>query len=120
MELKALPQSFSVCRVEDLTGIGGEYFFTAQTPEENSLICPTSSVPANTTAREDNWRGFFITGVLDFSLIGILSEISTVLAQEKIGIVAVSSYNTDYIFVKENNFSRALSALKKSGYTVLD
>jgi len=120
MELKILKQLFSVCRVEDLTGANGEYFFTARTPEENSLICPTSSVPANTTAREDGWRGFFIAGVLDFSLIGILADISTVLAQEKIGIVAVSSYNTDYIFVKENNFSRALSALKKSGYNVLD
>ncbi|MBO4539065.1 MAG: ACT domain-containing protein [Clostridia bacterium] len=120
MELKILRQPFSVCRVEDLTDIGGEYFFTARTPEENSLICPTASVPANTTAREDHWRGFFIAGALDFSLIGVLAKISTVLAQEKIGIVAVSTYNTDYVFVKENNFSRALSALEKSGYTVWD
>ena len=75
-------------------------------------------MPSETTAREDGWKGFRIEGVLDFSLIGILSKISTILAENKIGIFAVSTYNTDYILVKEENFERALSVLSEAGYEI--
>lgn len=60
-----------------------------------------------------------IQGVLDFSLIGILSKILGVLAEEKIGIAAVSTFNTDYIFVKDNQLQRAAEALSKAGYKIL-
>ena len=89
-----------------------------KTDGELSLVCPTEEVPENTLAREDGWRGFRIEGVLDFSLIGILAKISGILAEEKIGIFAVSTYNTDYIFTKEAAFSRAMDALKAAGYEV--
>lgn len=56
--------------------------------------------------------------MLDFSLIGILSGISTILADNKIGIFAVSTYNTDYILVKEENFIKALEVLAKEGYEI--
>lgn len=61
---------------------------------------------------------FRIEGTLDFSLIGILSRITSLLAENGIGIFAVSTYNTDYIFVKEENFLPALSVLKKNGYEI--
>lgn len=64
-------------------------------------------------------RGFKIQGVLDFSLLGILSKISTILAENKIGIFAVSTYNTDYIFTKESNYEKALKALQEAGYEIL-
>ena len=81
-------------------------------------MCKTEDTPINTTNRVDGWRGFRIEGELDFSLIGILSRISTVLAENKIGIFAVSTYNTDYILVKKENFNKAINALEKAGYTV--
>lgn len=122
MKIITLKNAFSVCKTADLSGIdlNKEYFFIGKTATENSLICPTCDAPKNVIAREDNWRGFFIDGTLDFSLIGILADISTLLARKKIGIVAVSTYDTDYIFVKEKNFSSALSALEESGYLVED
>jgi len=70
------------------------------------------------SAREDGWKGFRIEGILDFSLIGILSKISAILADNKIGIFAVSTYNTDYILVKEGDLERAAQALSKAGYVV--
>ena len=73
---------------------------------------------SNTTDKEDGWRGFRIVGKLDFSLIGILARISGILAEAGIGIFAVSTCNTDYIFTKEENFERALDALARQG-TVL-
>lgn len=75
--------------------------------------------PQNTLERDDGWRGFRIQGVLDFSLVGILSKLSGILAEHKIGIFAVSTYNTDYILVKEENFERALDVLASEGYIIL-
>lgn len=121
MLLKILPQNFTVCKTADFSQVNfeNEYTFTAKTKEENSLVCETKSVPKNTLFREDGWKCFKIEGVLDFSLVGILAEISRILAQEKIGIFAVSTFNTDYIFVKQENFTGAKKALLKAGHEVL-
>ena len=71
MEIKALTDLFSVCKVEDATQIdlSKDFCFIAKTDEEISLVCPTKNVPAVTSARDDGWRGFRIQGTLDFSLI---------------------------------------------------
>ena len=118
--LEPLAPVFSVCKVTDYSGIdpGRLYCFTGRTDEENSLVCPVSDVPENTVEREDGWKAFRIRGVLDFSLIGILARIAGVMAAEGIGIFAVSTFNTDYFFVKEEDFGNALEALKEAGYPV--
>ncbi len=122
MELKVLQYSFTVCKVSTNNHIdlNTEFCFVGKTDDEISLVCKTEDAPTDTTERDDGWKGFRIEGVLDFSLIGILSKISSILAENNIGIFAVSTFNTDYIFVKSENFDRALSALKKKGYFVKD
>ena len=82
-------------------------------------MCPTEHVPADALVCDDGWRAFRIEGVLDFSLIGILARISTLLAQNRIGIFAVSTYNTDYILTKAESFDRALQVLAESGFDIL-
>ncbi len=121
MELKAFSFDFSVCKVADAAElpVGAQFCFTATTDEEISLVCLTADVPERTTEREDGWKAFRIQGVLDFSLIGILAKISGVLAEEEIGLFAISTFNTDYILVKEENFTRALDALQAAGYEVV-
>jgi len=121
MELKRLEYGLTVCKVADIAEIdaGSDFYFIGKTDEELSLVCKTEDTPSNTIERDDGWRGFRIQGVLDFSLIGILSKISGILAENEIGIFAVSTYNTDYILVKENNFERALGVLSAEGYTVI-
>ena len=89
------------------------------TDEEISLVCKTDYVPQNTIERDDGWRGFRIQCVLDFSLIGILSKLSAILAENNIGIFAVSTFNTDYILVKAENFEKALKVLSDAGYDVV-
>ena len=122
MKLKKLPYNFTVCKAADLSAIklSADFFFIGRTDEELSLVCRTEDVPENTVERDDGWRGFRIEGVLDFSLIGILSKISTILAENQIGIFAVSTYNTDYILVKAENFDRAMDALSAEGYEVIE
>ncbi|MCR5665711.1 MAG: ACT domain-containing protein [Eubacterium sp.] len=121
MELKKLEYDLTVCKVEDLADINtnSDFYFIGKTDEELSLVCRTEDTPAKTLERDDGWRGFRIQGVLDFSLIGILSRISGILAGHKIGIFAVSTYNTDYILVKEENFGKALKVLLGEGYKVI-
>ncbi len=122
MELKKLRHKFSVCKVEDysMVDFNQEFCFTGRTEEENSLVCVTEHVPENATERDDGWRAFRIQGILDFSLIGILARIAGLLAQNEIGIFAVSTYNTDYILTKEENYEKALEILKQAGYQIID
>jgi hypothetical protein len=121
MELKRIDHKLTVCKVASASDIrpDAEFCFIARTDEELSLVCKTEDTPQGTLARDDGWRAFRIQGVLDFSLIGILAKLSGILAAHRIGIFAVSTYNTDYILVKEENFERALSALAAEGYTVV-
>lgn len=121
MELMRIGTDFSVCKIVDITKVNfkDEYWFLSKTDEEISLVCQTRFVPDNSIEKDDGWKAFRIQGILDFSLIGILSKISTILAENKIGIFAVSTYNTDYILVKENNYQLALEKLKNAGYIIV-
>lgn len=117
MKLEILPRPMTVCkllRLEDFD-LSGLYFI-GNTGAELSLVCETERTPARTLAREDGWRALRIAGTLDFSLTGILSGIASILAEEKIGIFAVSTYDTDYILVKRENLDRAVEALRREGY----
>ena len=120
MKLKKLPFDLTVCKTQSVSDINlsSDFFFIGRTDEELSLVCRTEDVPEKTVERDDGWRGFRIEGVLDFSLVGILSKLSTILAENGIGIFAVSTYNTDYILVKAENFEKALTVLSAEGYTV--
>ena len=122
MELKKLPYDLTVCKVASLADVDldTEFFFLGKTDEELSLVCRTEDVPAVTVERDDGWKGFRIEGVLEFSMIGILSKLSGILAENEIGLFAVSTYNTDYILVKEANFAKALEVLAAEGYTIVD
>ena len=121
MELKMIEHNLTVCKVRDVSDIDitAEFFFIGKTDEELSLVCKTDDTPNETIERDDGWKGFRIQGTLDFSLIGVLSKLSGILADHKIGIFAVSTYNTDYILVKEENFDKALKVLAAEGYTLI-
>lgn len=122
MEIKKIDHNFSVCQVEDysLVNLNSEYSFIGKTDEEKSLVCITDEVPANVIQRDDGWKAFRIRGVLDFSLIGILAKIAAALADNGISIFAVSTYNTDYVLMKRENYQKALDVLKALGYMIID
>ena len=99
MQIKKIYHNFSICQVEDysLVNLEADYSFIAKTEEERSLVCITKDVPSNVIRREDGWKAFCVQGVLDFSLIGILSKISTILAERGISIFAVSTSGYEII-----------------------
>ena len=116
----ALGQEFSVCKVKDYSQVNLDlpFVFTGSTDEEKSLVCPTTLVPQNIVERDDGWKALRINGILDFSLIGILARISNSLAENGIGIFAVSTFNTDYIFVKKRDLENAIKALEDAGFVI--
>ncbi|WP_343207926.1 ACT domain-containing protein [Anaerolentibacter hominis] len=119
MNLTILDGEFSVCKLYDLSQIdyNDPYLFISKTEEELSLVCLSGSVPDNAAVCEPGWRAFRVEGELDFSLIGILSRLTGILAEHKISVFAISTYNTDYILVKKEQFREAKRALTDAGYT---
>jgi hypothetical protein len=122
MDLKIIHREFSICKLKDLSKVNfnDEYCFLGKTEEEISLVCDSRYVPKNYLECENGWRAFRIQGILDFSLVGILSKISTLLADSRIGIFAISTYNTDYILVKEENWNLTVDVLSKNNYNFID
>ena len=113
MTLELLPQKFSVCQIENpgQANLTAPFTFLSRTDEEISLVCESEKAPKDALKREDGWRGLRIAGPLDFSLIGILAKIAGLLAAQKISIFAISTYNTDYVLIKEAQLQNALDAL---------
>ena len=121
LKLEKLDREFTVCKLPENAVPDRKYsfFFMAKTDEELSLVCPTEETPPDTIAREDGWKAFRVHRTLDFSLTGILAKITGILAENGIPIFAVSTYNTDYILVKQENFEKAAAVLSEKGYSIL-
>jgi len=92
-----------------------KFYSITKTDEELSIVVD-ENVDVKSDIVENNWRAIKIEGVLDFSLIGILAKISTILAEVKVSIFAISTYNTDYILLKQDVLEKAIDALKENGY----
>lgn len=119
-QLELLEEEFTVCKVAKIPQdiFKDQFVFLAKTDHELSLVCKTASVPKNTTAREDGWSALRFQGQIDFSETGVLHRFSKVMAEEGIGIFAISTYDTDYLLLKTEDIERAVEALKKEGYSV--
>ena len=121
MQLQIIPGTFVVCKIPDATraNLNDDFYFLSRTDEELSLVCREESIPDNHTETESGWNMFRVSGILDFSLTGILSNLAGILAQANVGIFAVSTYNTDYILLKAENLPRAMDALRSAGHTFI-
>lgn len=120
MELKILDNKLKVAKLKVGDKIPEvifkqEFYSITKTDEELSIVLD-ENINIQSDIIEHNWRAIKIVGTLDFALIGILSKISTILAQAQISIFAISTYNTDYILIKENKLEKAIEVLKKNEY----
>ena len=125
LTLSVLNETLAVCRLKNdekipLWVISDNAFFSiTKTNDELSIVCLEDSVPKETVA-EKGFRCFKIEGPLDFSLIGVLAPIANLLAENKISIFVVSTYDTDYILVRQENLNEAIVTLRKVGYIILE
>jgi uncharacterized protein len=119
LNLKIIDCELTVCKISgtDEIPFQDEFVFVGKTDEELSLVCSTASVPKTCTTREDGWKGFRVEGTLDFSLIGILAKMADILANHKISVFVVSTFNTDYVLVKSEELEYAVKLLQERGYS---
>lgn len=120
--LAVLPQLFTVHRFSPQTKpdpiiFDQSIYFIGKTADELSVVIP-SDILLDSTEQETHWSCLKVLGPLDFSLTGILADISGVLANESISIFAISTFDTDYVLVKENHLSKAILALENNNYTI--
>lgn len=118
--LKIQPWQLSIVKLSRhaMPPVGDNAFFaTVIAPNECSLVCETAHAPAS-DQRRDGWRCLEVTGPLDFAMVGVLAEISRCLAERGISIVAISSFDTDYILVPQESLLAATEALRSAGHRV--
>jgi hypothetical protein len=124
LELEVLPNALAVCRFTPATPVPawafqGSFYSVSRTPEELSVVCDEALVPADVKT-EKNWRCFKVKGPLAFGLTGILASLANPLAEAGISIFAVSTFDTDYLLVKQKDFDQATKALKLAGHKLKD
>ncbi|MEI5990667.1 hypothetical protein A5881_002172 [Enterococcus termitis] len=90
------------------------------TEDECSIIAPTNTLPTEQAISVDeDWVIIQIVGELDFSLVGILTQLANPLAENQISIFALSTYNTDYLLIKNKDKEKASLVLSNHGHTFL-
>lgn len=122
LELTLLPDELSVCRLPAGAAVppwavSGGLTSVSWTADETSVVCASSAVPSDVRA-EAGWRAFAVAGPLDFGLTGILLSIARPLADAGVGIFAISTYDTDYVLVKQSSLKAATAALTAFGHRV--
>lgn len=116
MDLIILPDSLSVCRLAPDSPIppwatAGSFYAIVRSPDELSVVCPDGLPPAG-TQREGPWRALKVQGPLDFEETGILADLTVPLAAAGVSVFAVSSFDTDYLLIRETSLSIALRVLR--------
>ncbi|MDA8337420.1 MAG: ACT domain-containing protein [Peptococcaceae bacterium] len=120
--LLVLPGQFAVCRMDSGREIPGwatdnSFFSVTRTPGELSVICPQDKVPSGIEC-EMSFRIIRVSGPLSLSLIGLIASISRVIANVGVSLLSISTYETDYILVKDKDLESALAALSREGWQV--
>ena len=91
------------------------FWSVTRTGEELSIVLPEENVPGDWKA-EKGWCCLKVHGPLDFSLTGILASLATPLAEAGISIFAISTYDTDYVLVRDKDLARAKNVLAECGH----
>lgn len=124
LELDLLPETLAVCRLDPgvplipiLQALPGGFLAVVRTDDEVSVVCPETAAP-DSWRREGGWRAFKVRGPLDFALTGVLASLADPLAAASVSLFAVSTFDTDYVLVREAALERARAALEAAGHTL--
>ena len=122
VSLTPLDGRCAVCRLSPSESIpdwaaSAPWLALVRASDELSIVCDQDLVPIE-VPQERDWRRLRVTGTLDFHLTGILAALAAPLAEAKIPLFAISSFNTDYLLVKADDWERALQALRSAGHAI--
>jgi hypothetical protein len=122
LRMSPLPEVLAICRLDSDAAIPswaatGCFFSITRASEELSIICPEANVPDRTVCSR-GWRCLKVEGPLSFYEIGVVASLTAPLALADISVFIVSSYDTDYLLVKSENFERAVGFLTEAGHVI--
>ena len=119
--LEVLAGNYVICRLEPGESVpewaGGEFVSVTHTQDELSIVCRNQDVPDD-VQRETGWRCLRVAGKLDFSLVGVIAKITAILADTEVSTFVISTFDTDYLLVRELDLDRSIAALKEAGYSI--
>ncbi|MDF2886954.1 MAG: hypothetical protein K0R23_1339 [Lacrimispora sp.] len=117
MDLQIIDRKFSICKVNEVSNqlLNHEFTFISKTDNELSVICETDHIPEISLTVEHGWRCFRIAEDASFEKYGMIAFLSKIIADEKTCILVVATYDTDYIFLKEDKFDDIKKALLDNG-----
>jgi hypothetical protein len=122
LDLFPLDDRLAVCRLDRGNDVPpwatrGGFCSITLTPDELSVVCPESAVPEGVRA-EKGWRALRVAGAIDFSMVGVLASLTTPMAEAGVPLFALSTFDTDYLLIKEHHLGRAIEALTACGHVV--
>lgn len=120
--LSVLPERFAICRLGPSEEIAAwatrsAVFSVTRTREELSIVCPEENVPPETVCAR-GWRALRLVGTFDFAMTGILASVAGPLARAGVSIFSFSTYDTDYVLVREEQLEKAKKALTDRGHAI--
>lgn len=122
MKLRQVPGEFSIGRFDPdiaLPAVASKNFCSiSRTPGEVTIVCETDYMPRGCDKREDGWACLEVEGILDSSISGLITKISTALAGAEISLFAVSTFDTDYVLVKAKTLAKARDVLRRAGVSL--
>ncbi len=123
LTLSVLAGRLAVCRLDAGSRVpawatAAPFFCVTGTSEELSVVCAEERVPAGTVC-ESGWRAMKVEGPLEFGLTGVLSSVAAPLAESEVGILAIATYDTDYVLLQESQLDIAARALREQGHEIL-
>ena len=122
LTLSLLRDTLAICRLDGRALVpnwaeGSSFLSLTRTADELSLVCSRAVVPEGVTG-EAGWRCLRVAGPLGFGLTGILASLAVPLAAAGVSLFAISTYDTDYLLVREADLERAVQALRGAGHEV--
>jgi hypothetical protein len=122
LSLIVLDDAFAVCRLRSKVSIptwatAGHFFSITRRSDELSVVCRQDAVPHGIQSERD-WRCLRVAGRTSFSVVGVLASLTAPLAEAEVCVFAVSTFDTDYLLVKEKDLKKAVDVLRRQGHTV--
>jgi hypothetical protein len=122
LTLILLPDTFAICRLEPDASIppwatASGFFSITRTADELSIVCRQSDVPEGILC-ERGWRCVGVAGTIEFSVVGVLASLTAPLAKAGISVFSISTFDTDYLLVKETDLEGAVAALRQESHII--
>lgn len=121
LSISILPDLLAVCRLPPMAAVPpwvrGSFTSVTRTPDELSVVCDDDAVPANVRA-ERGWRALKVNGPIPFEVTGVAAALVAPLAEARISVFLLATFDTDYLLLKEEVFERVVAILRDAGHEI--